>query len=79
MKAAGSGQIWCIFELELSEFAREYMWSVREREASRMTAGFFIRATGKMELTFIEIEKWKLESRCGTREAFAFKVGGGAA
>lgn len=40
VKAAGSGQIWFIFELELSEFAREYVWSVREREASRVMQGF---------------------------------------
>lgn len=40
---------------------------------------FFIRAVGKMELPFIEIENGNYKADIGTREAFAFKVGGGAA
>lgn len=56
------------------------MWSVRGREALRTSACFFIRATGKMELSLIEIDKkWTFKSRHGDREAFAFQVDGRAA
>lgn len=41
-----------------------------------MTAAFLVRATGRMELSFIEVDKkWKLKNRRGYREAFAFKAG----
>lgn len=42
-----------------------------------MTAAFLVRATGRMELSFIEVDKkWKLKNRREYREAFAFKAGG---
>ena len=44
-----------------------------------MTSGIFIRATGKVESSLTEIDKWKLKSRRGDRGAFDFQVGGRAA